>query len=80
LKIKEEAKVSYQSLMMELRKAMDPETELGIKKLSVHKAMSGCRIIRITDEEAEQQADRLVNKIKENVKKYEDQVALYRLK
>jgi len=78
VKIKEESEISYQVLMTELRKNINPEAELGIKKLSVHKAMSGCRIIRITGEEAEFQADLLINKIKENIRKYGDHVLTYK--
>lgn len=78
IKIKEESELSYQSFMTELRKNIDPEIDLGIRKLSVHKATSGCRIIKITGDESEQQADLLVNKIKENNHKYDDQVSVYR--
>jgi len=77
IKIKEDSETSYRALMTELRKEINPERDLGIKKLSVHKAKSGCRIARITGEDAERQADQL-NKIKESTKKYGDHVSVYK--
>lgn len=64
--------------MTELRRTINPEIDLSIKKLSVHKAMSGCRIIRITGEQAEPQADLLINRINEKVGKYGDNVSVYK--
>jgi len=78
IKIKEDSELNYRVLMAELRKEINPERDLGIRKLSVHKAKSGCRIARITGIDAERQADQLVDKIKGSIKKYGDHVSVYK--